>query len=58
MESRFNSIEITNTLGQVVYRANLTENQTIIDVTGYGAGMYYVKLQGDNGMVTKKFVKK
>jgi hypothetical protein len=58
MESDFNTIEITNTLGQVVYRASLTENQTVIDVTGYVAGMYYVKLLGDHSMVTRKFVKK
>jgi hypothetical protein len=58
MESRFNTVEITNTLGQVVYKANLTEKTKVIDVTGYSAGMYYVKLQGDAGMVTKKFVKK
>jgi len=58
MESSFNSIEITNTIGQVIYKANLSDRQVIIDITQYGAGMYYVKLQGDKGMVTKKFVKK
>jgi hypothetical protein len=58
MESRFNTVEVTNTLGQVVYKANLTEKTKVIDVTGYSAGMYYVKLQGDAGMVTRKFVKK
>ena len=58
MESKFNTIEITNVLGQSIYRANVTDNQTSIDIVGYSTGMYYVKLQGDNGMVTKKFVKR
>jgi len=59
MEGQFNTIEVTNTLGQVIYRASVTGNQaTAVDVTAYSTGMYYVKLQGVNGMVTKKFVKK
>jgi hypothetical protein len=58
MESRFNTVEVTSTLGQVVYRANLTETRKVIDVTGYSAGMYYVRLQGEAGTVTKKFVKR
>jgi hypothetical protein len=58
MESRFNTVEVTSTLGQVVYRANLTEKTKVIDVTGYSAGMYYVRLQGEAGTVTKKFVKR
>jgi hypothetical protein len=58
MESRFNTVEVTSTLGQVVYRASLTEKTKVIDVTGYSAGMYYVRLQGDAGTVTKKFVKR
>ena len=57
MENKFNTLEVTNTLGQTLYRAAVTDNQMQIDVSGYSAGMYYVKLQGDNGMVTKKFVK-
>ncbi|MDR1346547.1 MAG: T9SS type A sorting domain-containing protein, partial [Bacteroidales bacterium] len=58
MESRFNTVEVINTLGQVVYRADLIDKKKVIDVTDYSAGMYYVKLQGDAGMVTRKFVKK
>jgi hypothetical protein len=58
MESRFNTVEVTSTLGQVVYRASLTDKIKVIDVTGYSAGMYYVRLQGDAGTVTKKFVRK
>ena len=57
MENKFNTLEITNTLGQMLYRIPVTDNQMQIDVSGYSAGMYYVKLQGDNGMITKKFVK-
>ena len=58
IESKFNTIEITNTLGQVIYRVPVTSNQMHVDVVGYSAGIYYVKLQGDNGIVTTKFVKK
>ena len=58
MESNFNTIEISNILGQTIYRANITDNQTLIDVAEFSTGMYYVKLQGNSGMVAKKFVKK
>ena len=58
MESQFSTIEITNILGQAIYKADLTENQALIDLSNYRAGMYYVKLQSNNGMVIKKFLKK
>jgi len=54
----FETIEVINAIGQSVYKTTLTQNAITLDVTQYSAGIYYVKLQGDNGMVTKKFVKK
>ena len=58
MDSKFNTIEITNTLGQTFYRALVIDNQAHIDISDYSAGMYYVTLHGNNGMVIRKFVKK
>ena len=32
--------------------------QTIIDVSGFNGGVYFVKIMTDNGEVTKLFIKK
>ncbi|MBO4646092.1 MAG: choice-of-anchor J domain-containing protein [Bacteroidales bacterium] len=53
----YNTIEIVNVLGQVVYNANATSNMQI-NVSNLNNGVYFVRLNGANGIATQKFVKK
>ncbi len=52
------SIQIVNTLGQVVYSENTTIGvQSIIDVSGWSNGVYFLNVNDGQGMVSRKIVK-
>ena len=53
----YNTVEIVNILGQVVYGANATSNMQI-NVSNFDNGVYFVRLNGANGTATQKFIKK
>ena len=53
----FNTIEIVNLLGQTVYTANTTSNMQI-NVSELNNGVYFVRMNGENGTATQKFIKK
>ena len=53
----YNTIEIVNLLGQTVYAANAT-NSTQINVNNLKNGVYFVRVNGENGTTTQKFIKK
>jgi hypothetical protein len=46
---------ITNVTGQTLLSGHITDETQQIDVTGLAEGMYFVRIQGDEGTVTKKF---
>ncbi|MBO4655466.1 MAG: choice-of-anchor J domain-containing protein [Bacteroidales bacterium] len=49
---------VYNAFGQQVKTLELTDNHVRIDLSGMAAGMYFVRVNGDNGTATKKFIKK
>jgi N-acetylmuramoyl-L-alanine amidase len=52
------SIQIVNTLGQMVYSENTTiGEQSIIDVSGWSNGVYFLNVNDGRGMVSRKIVK-
>lgn len=53
----YQTVEIINLLGQVVYSAH-AENEMQINVNGLSDGTYFVRLNGNNGIATQKFVKR
>lgn len=53
----YNTVEIVNLLGQVVYSANATSNMQI-NVSSLNSGAYFVRMIGANGTTTQKFIKK
>lgn len=53
----FNTIEIVNLLGQTVYTANTTSNMQI-NISNLNNGVYFVRMNGENGTATQKFIKK
>ena len=53
----FSTIEIVNLLGQTVYTANTTSNMQI-NVSELNNGVYFVRMNGENGTATQKFIKK
>ncbi|MBC8319720.1 MAG: T9SS type A sorting domain-containing protein [Bacteroidetes bacterium] len=58
-ENKFNSIQITNHLGQVVYNQNIGENISRIlinESANWTAGVYFIKLNDEFGSVTKKII--
>ncbi|MDR2980371.1 MAG: T9SS type A sorting domain-containing protein, partial [Bacteroidales bacterium] len=53
----FETLEVTNMLGQLIYSAPVTGNQFQINISGYNAGVYFIKLSGSAGSAVKKVVK-
>lgn len=50
-----NSIRISNTAGQIVYTQDVSSEVTV-DLSTFGAGMYVVTVEGDNGSLVEKVV--
>lgn len=50
------TIEIANTLGQVLQTTNITQQTTSINVSEYPTGIYFFKLKIGNASITKKVV--
>ena len=46
---------ITNVTGQTLLSGHITDETQQIDVTGLAEGMYFVRIQGDEGITIKKF---
>ena len=56
MES--NEIQILNTLGQVVYKSAITNQQSSINIQHFSAGIYFVKvLEGNKVIASQKIIK-
>ena len=46
---------IINLAGQILLRGNITDENQQIDVSGLAEGMYFVRIQNDEGGIIKKF---
>ena len=53
----YNSFTITDNVGQVLVSQQLAGSTTKVNVKNLPAGMYYITMKGDNGAITRKFVK-
>jgi len=51
------NVEIYNSLGQLIYKSTISNEQSTINIEGNSAGLYYVKLKGEGSSKTFKFVK-
>lgn len=54
---QFESVEILNMLGQVIYHNSISDLQFQINVESYDSGIYFVRMKGAKGTVTKKLIK-
>jgi len=57
-EKDFHTLEIMDLLGRVVYTQVNNGNNTTLNVSGYGNGIYFIRITTENGLEIKKFVKK
>lgn len=51
------SIEIYNVVGDVVKKQTISENKSVIDLSAYSAGVYFVKVSTKSGSDIKRIVK-
>ena len=51
------TLSIYNIQGQLLSRKTLIQTKTSIDISNFADGFYYVTLQTDKGITTKKFIK-
>ena len=53
----FSNVQIINSFGQIVYSANITDNDFQINVSNLSNGVYFIRLNGES-TVTRKFIKR
>ena len=49
-----NRVTVTNALGQTVYDASIDGNQTVLDLSQYGTGIYLLRISFENGVSVKR----
>ena len=49
---------VYNAFGQMIQKVALNDNHVRIDLSNMAAGMYFVRVNGDNVSATKKFIKR
>ena len=49
-------ITVYNIVGKEIYTSILHANQSIIDLTGQASGIYFVRVQNEQGFVTKRLI--
>lgn len=57
-EEIIKSIELYDNLGRVLVSKKVNENQTLLDVSNYSNGVYFVKVVTDNGFKIEKVIKR
>lgn len=53
----FETVEIFNTVGELIYSAAIHDLNFTIDVSQYHSGIYFIKLSGKQGVEIKKFIR-
>lgn len=54
----YSTVSITNMLGQVISTKKISDTQFTLNVADLTSGVYFVRLQGERGTTSKKFIKK
>ena len=50
-------IQVLNNFGQLLISKEINENQFEIDLSNYDNGIYFIKIQNDDSLVSKKLIK-
>ena len=53
-----NEAVVYNAFGQMVQSVVLTDNYARVDLSGMASGMYFVRVRYEQGVITKKFIKR
>ena len=56
-ESRIQNVEVYDAYGKLLNVVNVNDHTAVINLSGYAAGTYFVKVATDRGVVTKRVVK-
>ncbi len=55
-DQKFAEVNVLNTAGNVIFTSILNNTQTIIDLTQYPVGMYFLQIQSAKGTTTQKLI--
>ncbi len=50
-------LEISNLLGQMLYASKISSSKSVIDISAYPSGVYFVRLISPEKIINRKFVK-
>lgn len=54
-ELNIEQVQVYNTMGQLMHSEDVHASNVQLDVADYKAGMYFIRMMTDRGMITKKF---
>lgn len=54
---QFNTVEITNTLGQTQVHSSIIEDDILLNINNLSSGIYYITLRGEGGISVHKLMK-
>ena len=57
-ELRIENVEVYDVFGKLLNSVEMNDHSTVIDVSGYAAGIYFTRIYTDKGVVTRRIVKK
>lgn len=51
------SITVFDNIGHLILKEKMVQNKTRIDLSGFSNGLYFIQLQSEDKMISKKFIK-
>lgn len=57
-QSPINGIEVYDVYGKLLNRVEPNLNEVSLDITNYAAGVYFIRIETENGVANKRIVKK
>ncbi len=51
------SISVFDAMGKLIFKENMTQNKTRIDVSDFPTGIYFIQLQNGENLIGQKFIK-
>lgn len=51
------TVSVFDNMGRLIMKEKVVQNKTRNDLSGFSNGLYFITLQGDGKIISKKFIK-
>ncbi len=56
-QNAYPTLSISDRMGKILYQDNLFQTRSVVDISRLTSGMYFLKVEGKNGLTVRKLVK-